>query len=212
MEGLMAQNEANPASINAALFVNERFNKVYSNALEQPVVTGLRLKMEAIAERRTATLESARLNKTEVRAGDNMEVEVTLHPYQAEARQVRMKVKLPAGLTRGPMRVVVSDGATVDRLAMRPGADHAVGLADTVSELNRMHDNDRLYVTLLDHQVQGVFDGRSLPGMPLSMANVLGPLKTDQKMQLTGESMVEAGSLETGYLVSGSQLLNLLVR
>jgi hypothetical protein len=212
MEGMMAEDQANPANINAALFVNERFSRVYGNALEQPVVTGLRLKMEAIAERRTATLESARLDTMEARAGDMVEVEATLHPYQAEAKQVRLKVKLPADLTPGTMRVLVSDGATVDRLMTRPGTQHAVGLADTVEELNRLHENDRLYVTLLDHQAQAVFDGGSMPGVPLSMANVLGPLKTEQKMQLTGESVVEAGSFETGYAVSGSQVLDLLVK
>jgi hypothetical protein len=137
---------------------------------------------------------------------------VTLHPYQAEARQVKIKVKLPADLTPGPMRVVVSDGATVDRLMARPGAEHALGLADTVAKLNQMHDNDRVYVTLLDHQAQAVFDGKSLPTMPLSMANVLEPLKAEQRMQLTGESVMEAGSIETGYAVSGSQVLNLLVK
>ena len=64
----------------------------------------------------TAVLESARLSRIEARAGDEIEVEATLHPYQAEARMVRVKVKLPAQLTPGTMRVVVSDGATVDRL------------------------------------------------------------------------------------------------
>ena len=44
------------------------------------------------------------------------------------------------------------------------------------------------------------------------MANVLEPLKDAQKMQLTGESVVEAGSAEAGYAVSGSQVLNLLVK
>jgi hypothetical protein len=112
----------------------------------------------------------------------------------------------------GPMRVVVSDGATVDRLITRPGVDHAVGLADTVAELNRLHGNDRVYVTLLDHQAQAVLDGEAMPGMPLSMANVLEPLKTAQRMQLTGESVVEAGSAEAGYAVSGSQVLNLMVK
>ena len=66
-------------------------------------------------------LETARLSTMEARAGETIEVEATLHPYQAEARMVRVKVKLPGGLTPGPMRVVVSDGATVDRLTTRTG-------------------------------------------------------------------------------------------
>ncbi len=212
MQGLMAQNELNPATINAALLVNDRFSKVYGNALDQPVVTGVRLKAEAIPARMTAVLESARLSRMEVRAGDEIEVEAMVHPYQSEARMVRVKMKLPEDLAAGTMRVVVSDGATVDRLTTKVGAERSVGLADTVAALNRMHANDRVYVTLLDHATQGVLEGEALPQMPLSMANVLEPLKDAQKMQLTGESVVAAGSTDAGYAVSGSQVLNMVVK
>jgi hypothetical protein len=212
MQGMMAQNELFPGTINAALLVNDRFSRVYSNALEQPVVTGLKLKVEAIPSRMTAVLESARLSRIDAHAGDEIEVEATLHPYQAEARMVRVKVKLPAKLMPGTMRVVVSDGATVDRLTTRTGMQQQVGLADMVAAMNRMHANDKVYVTLLDHATQAVLEGEALPGVPLSMANVLEPLRDAQKMQLTGESVVEAGSAEAGYAVSGSQVLNLLVK
>ncbi len=212
LDGLMAQSEFFPAAINSALLLNDRFSKVYGNALEQPVITGVRLRMEAVARRMTATLESARLSRMEARPGDAVEVEAMLHPYQAEARMVRVKVVLPDDLTPGPMRVMVSDGATLDRLTTRAGADRDLGLADTVAELNRLHANDRVYVTLLDHEAQAVVDGEALPGVPLSMANVLEPLKAAQKMQLSGESVVQAGSAATGYAVSGSQVLTLNVK
>ncbi|HEX3374764.1 MAG TPA: SpoIVB peptidase S55 [Edaphobacter sp.] len=212
MQGMMAQNELFPGTINAALLVNDRFSKVYGNPLEQPVVTGVKLKAEAIPARMTAVLESARLSRIDAHPGDEIEVEATLHPYQAEARMVRVKVKLPAELAPGTMRVVVSDGATVDRLSTRSGMQQQIALADTVDAMNRMHPNDKVYVTLLDHATQAVLEGEALPGVPLSMANVLEPLKDAQKMQLTGESVVEAGSVEAGYAVSGSQVLNLMVK
>jgi hypothetical protein len=44
------------------------------------------------------------------------------------------------------------------------------------------------------------------------MANVMGPLKEAQRMQLNGESVVEAASADTGYVVSGSQVLTLVIR
>jgi len=123
-----------------------------------------------------------------------------------------VKVKLPASLDPGPMRVVVSDGATADKLTARTGAQHAIGLTDTVAELNRLHANDGVYVTLLDHTAQAMVDGQALPAVPLSMANVLEPLKAEQKVQLSGESAVAAGSAETDYAVSGSVVLNLEIR
>jgi hypothetical protein len=209
LDGVMAQN-TNPAAINAALFVNSRFSAVYGNESQQPVVTGLQLKLVASPERMSATLDSARLSTTEARAGGTIEVEATLHPYQADARVVRLKVKLPDVLTPGPMRVMVSDGETVDRLTTLKGA-HAVPLADMVAELNRMHANDQVYVTLLDHTTQAVMDGEALPAVPLSVANVLEPLKADKKIELTGESAVDGGSAATDYDVSGSVVLDLQI-
>jgi hypothetical protein len=87
-----------------------------------------------------------------------------------------------------------------------------MALADAVAQMNRLHANDRIYVTLLDHAAQAELDSQALPGVPLSMANVLEPLKAAQKMQLMGESVVEAGSLQTDYAVSGAQVLTLDVR
>jgi hypothetical protein len=215
MQGIMSPSEMSSGAIAAAVYVNERFGRLYANAVEQPEVMGLHLKMEAIPERRTAVLEGARLGRTEVHAGETLDVEATLHPYQAEERVVRLAVKLPDSLAPGPLRVVVSDGATVDRLttpATTGLAQHPMALADEVAQINRMHANDRIYVTLLDHTAQAELDAQALPEVPLSMANVLEPLKASQKMQLTGESMVEAGSVGTGYAVSGAQVLTLEVR
>jgi len=218
LAGMMSSTEQNAGSIVAALYVNEKFSQLYGNAVEQPEVTGLQLKVEEIPERRTAVLEGARLGRTEAHAGETLDVEATLHPYQAEARVMRIAVKLPDSLTPGPLRIVVSDGASLDRLMTPPGAgqfgaaQHPMALTDVVAQMNRAHANNRIYVTLLDHTAQAELDAQSLPGVPLSMANVLEPLKAAQKMQLTGESAVEAGSAETEYAVSGSQVLTLDVR
>ena len=213
LAGMMSPSEANSGAISAALYVNDRFSRLYGNAIEQPEVTGLRLKMEAIPERRSAVLEGARLGRTEVHAGEVLEIEATVHPYQAEPQVMRMKVTMPETLTPGPMRIVVSDGATLDRLITPAGAPpHPLALADAVAQMNRLHANDRVYVTLLAPEAQAALDAQSLPGVPLSMANVLEPLKASQKVQLTGESVVEAGSMETGYAVTGTQVLKVDVR
>jgi len=126
---------------------------------------------------------------------------------------MRLKVKLPEDLSPGNVRVLVSDGTTVDRLlssGSRP--QNAVGLADAIDQMNKLHANDKVYVTLLNREAQAVLEGETLPGVPLSMANVLGPLKDSQRLQLNGESVVEAASAEAGYAVSGAQVLNLTIR
>ena len=213
LEGLMAPTEFNSGAINLALYVGDRFSRVYGNSLEQPVVTGVRLRLEAIGQRRVAVLDSARLSRTEARAGETVEVEAVLRTYAGEPRPVRLRVTVPKSAATGPMRVLVSDAATLDRLtAPTAGVSKTAPLADVVAQANRMHANDRLYVTLLDHTAQAVLDAAALEGVPLSMANVLEPLKDAQRLRLTGESVDEAASAEVGDAVSGSQVLNLTVR
>ena len=211
LHGIMSPTDSNTGAANAAIYVNERFSRLYANSLEQPDIVGLKLRLEAMPERRTAILEGARLGQMQAHPGDTIEIEATLHPYAADSQVVRIPVKLPASLTPGALRIVVSDGATADRLTTASGlsGQHAVSLADTVAEMNRLHENDRVYVTLLDHSAQAALNTQSLPGVPLSMANVLEPLKGAQKMQLTGESAVGAGSVSADYAVSGVQVLTL---
>ncbi|HEX3571027.1 MAG TPA: SpoIVB peptidase S55 domain-containing protein [Acidobacteriaceae bacterium] len=214
LQGIMSPTDSNSGAANAALFVNDRFSRLYANSVEQPDIAGLKLRLEAIPERHTAILESARLDQMQAHPGDTLDVEATLHPYAAEPRVVRLKAKLPDDLTPGLLRVVISDGATVDRLSTASGlgGQHAVSMADTVAQMNRLHSNDGVYVTLLDHSPQAALDTQALPGVPLSMANVLEPLKSTQKMQLTGESAIEAGSAQTDYAITGAQVLTLEVQ
>jgi hypothetical protein len=217
LEGIMAPNGANSAAIDTALYINDRFGEIYANEDEQPIVTGMRLKMEVMPDRHTAVLEEARLNQTEVRPGDTIEIEATVHPFQSGIEVVRVPVTIPAGTMPGELRLVVSDGSTLDRMTLPApskiaGAQHAVSLRDMIEQMNHMHANDRIYVTLLDRKAQAVLEGGTMGAVPLSMANVLEPLKAQQKMQLTGETAVELGSKSTDYALSGSQVLSIRVR
>ncbi len=213
LDGIMAPNESNPAAINTALFVGERFGRIYANAEEQPIVQALNLKVESIGPRRTAVLEQARLSRKEVRAGEALSVEITLDPFQAAATVLRIPVVIPAGTPPGDVRVAVSDGSTADRLTdLQSGQRRPVPLRDAIDQINRSHPNDRIYVTLLTHEAQAVLEGGALGEVPLSMANVLEPLKGEQRVQLTGETAVELGSAPTGHSISGMQVLSVKVR
>ncbi len=180
--GIMAPNGPNSAAIDTALYINDRFGEIYANEAEQPVVTGMRLTMEAMPDRHTGVLEQARLSQTEVHAGDTVMVEATVRPFQSGIEVLRVPVTIPAGTMPGELRVVVSDGSTVDRMTLPTtskivAADHVVSLRDMIEQMNRMHANDRIYVTLLDHKPQAVLEGGTMGSVPLSMANVLEPLK-----------------------------------
>ena len=216
LDGLMAPNELNPAAINTALYINERFGRIYNNAAEQPVITGLHLDIQAMDEVRTATLEQVRMTRAEVHPGDHLVLEATVHPFRAPVRTLRIPVTIPADTAPGDLRLVVGDAATTDHLTL-PGTagsmlNRPVPLRDTIDQINRNHANDGLYVALLTHDPQTVMEGATLGQVPLSMANVLESQKAEQRIQMTGETATELGSVRTDYAVTGSQVLTLRVR
>ena len=212
LEGVMAPNELNSAAINTALYINDRFGKVYANLEEQPVIRGLRLKADAIGDHRTATIEEVRLSKVDVRADEKVEVEVTIRPYQSATKVLRLPIKIPAGTAAGDLRLAVTDSATADRMTELQARNRPVSLRDTVLQLDQNRSNDGIYVTLLEHDAQAVLEGGTMPAVPLSIASVLEPLKAEQRMQLTGETAVQLGSVATEFAVTGTQVLTVRVR
>ncbi|MGO4516698.1 SpoIVB peptidase S55 [Terriglobus sp. 2YAB30_2] len=206
-----AQTELAPAAIVAALAVNDRFQPIYNSPAEQPTITGLNLKVETLPGRRTAQLEAARLSVVEASPGDEITVETTVTPYQSAARIIRIPVKLPSTLDPGPVRILISDGATLDRLLAQQ-LPSSLSLRDTITQLNERHPNDRVYVTVLDHAAQAVVNAQALPQVPLSIANIYQPLQDSRRMNLNGESLREAGSAPTDNALTGSQVLTLNIR
>jgi hypothetical protein len=213
LDAVMAPNELNPAAINAALYVNERFSRIYGNAATKPVISGLKLSLSSVGPSHSATLESVRLSRNEVRPGDTIDVEATLRPVRSAPAILRLSVTIPPGTASGDLRLVISDGAIADRMSLPNRAqDQNSSLADAVSQLNRTHTNHRVYVTLLTHDVQTSLDGATMGMVPLSLANVYDSQRSEQKIQLMGESAQELGSAEGGFAISGSQVIAVKVK
>ncbi len=212
LDSLVAPTDTSPANLLAALALGERFTKLYDNAARRTPIESVDLEVDAIPRRLTAEIESAQASKVEVHAGDVVTVEATIRPWHGDARNVRVPVTLPANLPDGPVRLLVSDGSTLDRLLQPPQFNaQPLDMAATIAQLNSMHPSDRLYVTLLAPEAQAAVDGHTLSAIPLSMANALEPLKENKGMALNGESAMPIASLPMDAVLSGQQLVTLQV-
>ena len=207
--------EQSSAAISTALYINERFSRIYANPAEQPVVTGMTVHAEQVGEGLAATLDQVRLSSNEVSPGDTFVVEANIRPYRAPAQTLHIPVKIPIGTAPGELRLVISDAVTADHLTLpstSAGQPHPVSLRDMIDQMNRTHATDGLYVNLLVHDAQSVLEGGTLGQVPLSMANVLDSQKAERRIQITGETATEIGSISTGYAVNGSQVFNIRVK
>jgi hypothetical protein len=200
----------NSAQLMVAAEAAARFNAIYTNGERRGLVRSVDLHVEAIPRRLSVTLESARLVSSDlVHAGDTVEVEATLRPWQQAERNVRIRVKLPERLESGNVRLLVSDGATLDRTLNQPKlAPRAATMASVLERARRTHAADRIFVSILAPETQAGWNGQTLAAVPLSMANALEPVRSSDDISLNGESAEEAGNAPAGGLLSGFQILD----
>jgi hypothetical protein len=203
-----------PAAMAAAQSLGERFGRIYDNPYNAPAVSSVKLDFDLVRERRWARLESARTDVTEARPGDEIVVETVLAPYRGERVVRQIPVKIPTSAGKGTLRILVSDGETLDRVSrVNPAFGRKLDLASTIALLNKEHANNRLYVSLLEADPEARVADKVMPTLPLSVMNVMDGMRGNQEMIVSGESNVdETATPPLDYVVSGAQLLTVTVK
>jgi hypothetical protein len=203
-----------PAAMQAATSLGERFGRIYDNPYNAAAVAGVKLDFDLVRERRWAHLESARADVTEVRPGDEVMLETVLAPYRGERIVQRIPVKIPTSASKGTLRILVCDGDTLDHLSRANTAfGRKLDLASTISLLNKEHANNRVYVSLLEADPEVRVADKVMPTLPISIMNVMDGMRSNQEMVVSGESNVdETATPPLDYVVSGAQLLTVTVK
>ncbi|HKV77625.1 MAG TPA: hypothetical protein VJP02_05780 [Candidatus Sulfotelmatobacter sp.] len=203
-----------PAAMAAALSLGERFGRIYDNPYSAPAVNSVKLDFDLVRERRWARLESARTDVTEARPGDQIIVETVLAPYRGERVVRQVPVKIPTSASKGNLRILVSDGDTLDRVnRTNPAFGRKLDLASTIALLNKEHANNRLYVSLLEADPEARVADKVMPTLPISVMNVMDGMRGNQEMIVSGESNVdETATPSLDYVVSGAQLLTVTIK
>ncbi len=202
-----------PTAFGAALSLGERFGRIYQNPYDTPRINGVELDFDLVRERRTAQLESARTDVTEARPGDEIVIESVLRPYRGERIVRQIPVKIPTSTPKGILRILISDGSTLDRMRNMGGNfGRRLDLASTIALLNKEHSNDRLYVSLLEANPQAMVEDKVMPTLPLSVMNVMEGMRGTQDMIVVGESSVNESSTPIDYVVSGAQVITVSVK
>lgn len=214
LHDMFAPNDlGSPPALNAAVSVGDRFNRIFSNPASRPDITRVQVEFDQVSDRRSARLETARTDVTEARPGDEIMIEAVLRPYRGERLVRRIPVKVPTSTPRGVLRVLVSDGSTLDRMhGISATATPRLDLASTIALLNKEHANNQLYVSMLEPGPQAVIEDKVMPSLPLSIMNVMDGMRGTQDMMVAGESSVNEASLPLDYVVSGAQVISLEIK
>ena len=207
---MIAPTDALPSALRAALTLGQRFQAVYGNSARLRNIKSIELDVDSLPGRRSVQLERAQSAQPAAHPGDTVMVEATLRPFRGEPKNVRIAIPLPLTLNPGPLRILLSDGGTLDRLtAVSANSEAPIDLSSIIHQINSVHEDDKLYVSLLLPNAQAVVDGRTLASIPISMANVLEPLRTNRGLALNGESVVPVNAIPVNAMLTGMQVVSL---
>ena len=203
-----------PAPMALAVWLGDKFNRLYLNNVNTPDVKGVTLSLDLLPERRVAAIETGWVTNTEVQAGDDLPVKVSVRPYRGEPIQREVIVKIPAGLAKGDHRILLSDADTLNRMQNAAGfMNRFIDVPQAVSLLNQERTNNRLYVSLVKASPTAYYDDKTMPSMPSSVLNVIQAGRASNRaMVTTPETASEQTSIPFDYMVTGSYSLRIHVK
>jgi len=205
-----------PDGFFVSVVVQNIFGRIFSNPYERPEIQRVTLRVEAVPERRVATIESAWSDKSQVSPGETVSVKVLLRSYRGTPTMQEIPITIPPQAARGQLRILISDSDSLNRVSrffsFSPQS-RLSGLGQLITLLNRERRNNRLYVTLLQPSPTLLLDDKELPNAPLSQINVLDQRRGGSSASLLlRESIAGEWSTPLNQVISGQQSVTITVR
>jgi hypothetical protein len=203
-----------PAPMVLAGWCGDKFNRLFLNPVTTPKLKSVDVTVDLLPERRVATIENAWTPASEVEAGSEIPVRVFLRPYRGDRIEKNVMVKIPVGMPKGDHRILFSDADTMNRMQHAAAAGNRyLDIPETVSLLNQEHDNNQLYVSLIQGRPTYYSDDRTLPALPASVLNVFETEHTASRALVgTPESAEQQLAVPFDQVVSGSYSLKITVK
>jgi len=216
LENLFAPTDSPmPTGIGVALSVQSAFARIYSNPYELPRVENIKLRVTAMSERRWAMIDSAWVEKSEVRPGETVAVKVLLRPYRGAPFIQEIPITIPAQSARGQVQLLVSDAETLNRdgrFFAGAGQSQLPGLEELIKLINRERQNDRLYAALFQPTPTLLVEDKEMPNAPLSEINVLDQRQNPGGARLLYQSKSGEWSVEMHQVIAGQHTLTITVK
>lgn len=184
-----------------------------NNEYVTPRIEGIDLLFDLVPERRSARIAEVWADRERVKAGEEVQLHVTVRPFREDPTQATLQLTIPPETPTGRLVVRVGDGLTLGRLETEgePSGyvprdlDQLIWLMNQIRSFNRVYAN----VSVLDEGL--VVGGMALPNLPPSVAQVLQmPQAGGNFLRRTQRGLLEE-STATPYAVSGYRKLFLEV-
>ena len=151
----------------------------------------------------------------QARPGEDVEVTAVLAGENGAETVKKISYKIPVGAPAGPLFVTVSDASAANLVDVQTAlGSPARSPAQVFGLLNGLRSNTNAYVRLWRSEANLTVEGRELPGLPASMAMILGKAQTGAPNLLTarGAKVAEMEIPAGENVVTGSKTIQIEVK
>ncbi len=178
---------------------------------ENAEISGISLDMTATDESKTAALDRISVDRTEVRAGETIEVTAFERTQAGHMVTRRIPIVIPNDTVPGKISISIGDGTAVQQnTAITQFVPKSA--AELISTINRLKRSDRLYAIVFRTSAGMIVGANEMPNLPPSMLATINNDRTAGGSKATVNTIIAEQELAAAeYIVTGSQTLTIEV-
>jgi hypothetical protein len=196
---------ASPAASAMSLIMNNPFTDIE--------IDKVKIDISLEDKRKTANLESVRINKNLIKPGEEVELQISLAPYLEKPVLKTHRLQIPADIPEGNYMLIVSSAsaARAFEISRAPTLFQPKNF-EQLLELIKMGDrSDEIVIELFSPKFGLAVSGAELPNLPLSVLSVMNSPKQSGERGITRGVKLLKDKILTEYVVSGQQVLQIRV-
>jgi hypothetical protein len=153
-------------------------NALFRSRFDDVTVSGITLNIRSIDGSKAASLERLAVDRTQVRAGETVEVQAFARTVGGKVFVERIPVTIPADTPAGAVSIIVGDGSAIqEKAAIQQFVPK--NAAELISTINQLKMPDRLYLQAARTTNGAVIGVSEMPNLPPS---VLATLNSDRSV------------------------------
>ena len=190
-----------------AALLNSGFDAVDLSSIE--------LDVSSLDSRASGSLNRLWVDKTEVRAGESIEIQAFARNDNGSEFVERIPLVIPADAPVGPIVILVGDGSAInqaERTAQAAADFVPKDLGQLVRAINKLKKNNRLYVKVLRSGTGAIVNNEEMPTLPPSVLATLGSGRTSGGYTpLNVATLTEHELAPSQFIISGQQSITINV-
>ena len=174
-------------------------------------LAGITINLSAVDGSKTAVLDRIAIDRTEVRAGESVEVQAFARTNSGKIYVQKIPVTIPAGTPPGMFSITVGDGKEIQQAsAIQQFVPRDLG--DLISTINKVKLPDRLYLLTFRTTNGAIIGSSEMPNLPPSVLATLNNDRTAGGIKPAMQTTVTEVALPPAeFLITGQQTLTIEV-